>query len=1006
MAKENIAPIVVQGIETDCEFFSHFEVRCTSGAEVVTKRGEGYNSSGDTWVLRRVVFNHCIAGTTYTFDARAVDTFGGASSWSSTTTETAGDTTDPAQITSGDVSIEIVNGIAKATIDSSYSESDYIDYYLWWTNTTSSHPGGIPKQRGKSREFKFPVNNKFYVYLFIAAVDYSGNYSTSYTTYVRRVRTHNIGVYLSPQVADTNKSLVITGNNDLNTTKGRKPSTSSPVAAVHPRYGRVGGKISVSAATTNLMSGSTDFETGNWNDYLSSVVTVTDSQEDPFGGLNGYRIETSGGTNELKYYFTTGAAGARDTDDPVSHSVWIKVLNDTTLTVLNNCTNDSQDITKADGWTWVRIEGYTISDGRHNQMQFRSSAAGNDLDFYAYQPQMEDLPVCTDFCETSRGNPDLDYEHDIDINNDSWTLCGWFQPPQDKTDLLASSTAIHGNTWEYNAVFDLLSTSKVDRLDCLWSNWTGGQSALYVELGDGTAEHIGATDYSKDDWVFIAVVGDGYDVTWYCGIDGVDTSLDSSTTTTRTGDLASDNKIYLGYNSTTGYVARNGYSDIMMVKDALSAEELNSMFIHGTVVDPDEKKIIYDDYNRPILDINNRTIQSIDGVDIFDFATDLADGSLEATLVFGENGRIYLSDQTLSFTDVAGTEIIGKGIQVYGDANTYAKLAYESGSAIIEVVGGTISGGTIQSSSGGDRIVLNSADNRIDFYESSSLDTALEINGGVLTITKVGAGYGSLYVDDIDSNYSAQDGYKYWYINRTSGEIVLGKAVSETGGPPYSGFEGIKINDTPKISLYSEEYFTTFTHDIYDNAGSLQIDTTGSIILGSDNNYVRPATDGDINLGSSSYRWNNVYAVDMNVDDDLTVTDQIVNNHLVHVNFTNSGTNGTRTIDIQVVNNADSSISDNHVINFWINDNSDPADTLGTIGDWGLATFAVNNGVLISPSSMDEDEYHKAITDSSGTFNFTITTNCEATASTLYIHVEVQGKIYSNSFTAYTIDTG
>lgn len=123
---------------------------------------------------------------------------------------------------------------------------------------------------------------------------------------------------------------------------------------------------------------------------------------------------------------------------------------------------------------------------------------------------------------------------------------------------------------------------------------------------------------------------------------------------------------------------------------------------------------------------------------LFDLNPSGAEGALDGTMIFGGGGRIYLADQTLDFINASGTEIIGRGIRVYESDSKYAKLAYESGAAVLEVVGGTITGGVIQTDTGtGQRIVLDGSANTQTFYNSSDQEV-ITFKGSAGTASEAG----------------------------------------------------------------------------------------------------------------------------------------------------------------------------------------------------------------------------------------------------------------------------
>ncbi|MHA1952318.1 MAG: LamG-like jellyroll fold domain-containing protein [Candidatus Heimdallarchaeaceae archaeon] len=188
---ERIAPVVVADVETDTPYFTHYVIEMADDTgfttNVSSKRGEGvWNDTSEVYILNKTIF-YCLHGDTYYFRIKVVDQFGNESAWAAYQSETAGDTTAPDEIGSGNVSGSREALVYTVSINSGYTDADDIDYYAWWINTSATHPGGEPHQKSLSREFKFTTARATTYYIFVAAVDKSGNYSANYTTNVNSV---------------------------------------------------------------------------------------------------------------------------------------------------------------------------------------------------------------------------------------------------------------------------------------------------------------------------------------------------------------------------------------------------------------------------------------------------------------------------------------------------------------------------------------------------------------------------------------------------------------------------------------------------------------------------------------------------------------------------------------------------------------------------------------------------------------------------------------------------
>jgi hypothetical protein len=181
-----ITPVVVTGITTTTQYFSHFEIQTDTSAAFnvspsILVPASIYDSG--TYTSRPIIFS-CTYGTEYHFRVRIFDLVGNVSSWSSSVTETAGDTTAPDEIGSSNVDITTSGQMVSAVVDlGTYSQASDHAYYEWWTSLTSAHPGGNGRHEDDP---EFAVANKSgnTIYFFAAAVDRSGNRSANYTTNV------------------------------------------------------------------------------------------------------------------------------------------------------------------------------------------------------------------------------------------------------------------------------------------------------------------------------------------------------------------------------------------------------------------------------------------------------------------------------------------------------------------------------------------------------------------------------------------------------------------------------------------------------------------------------------------------------------------------------------------------------------------------------------------------------------------------------------------------------
>ena len=184
-----ITPIVVTGITTTARYFSYFEIQIDTSAAFnvspsILVPASTFNDP--THTSRPITFS-CIDGTEYHFRVRIFDVLGNVSPWSSSTTETAGDTVAPNEVGSSNVDFTTDGHFCSAVVDlGTYTQASDHAYYEWWVNTTTTHPGGGGLKEDDDT-FYFANKSGQTLYLFVAAVDRSGNRSANYTTNVGNV---------------------------------------------------------------------------------------------------------------------------------------------------------------------------------------------------------------------------------------------------------------------------------------------------------------------------------------------------------------------------------------------------------------------------------------------------------------------------------------------------------------------------------------------------------------------------------------------------------------------------------------------------------------------------------------------------------------------------------------------------------------------------------------------------------------------------------------------------
>lgn len=135
----------------------------------------------------------------------------------------------------------------------------------------------------------------------------------------------------------------------------------------------------------NLLTNSNDFTTG-WSNYQGATVTRTPNQTvEEWGATDATRIQTSGGTHEIKTHRTIGytVEGVR-----YSKSIYIKNIGENVVRVNWNGV-PSGNIFVQPGESLRVIGENGIGNGSSsNQIQILALNATDSLDFIAWRPQI------------------------------------------------------------------------------------------------------------------------------------------------------------------------------------------------------------------------------------------------------------------------------------------------------------------------------------------------------------------------------------------------------------------------------------------------------------------------------------------------------------------------------------------------------------------------------------------------------------------------------------------
>jgi hypothetical protein len=166
------------------------------------------------------------------------------------------------------------------------------------------------------------------------------------------------------------------------------------------------GGIMVEEGMTNLIAPVSvqDFNTSSWSAYSGAVVTVTQNQT--VGEWNtdkATRIQTTGGTNIVKYFRSIVVPSVNDTQ--YSLKVKVKNIGTTPVVVSMNLASGATTVNPGETKT-VDVTG--VGNGTSNfQLMFTTQNVSDSIDIYAFQPQAETKAYSTSFHEGTRAKETL-----------------------------------------------------------------------------------------------------------------------------------------------------------------------------------------------------------------------------------------------------------------------------------------------------------------------------------------------------------------------------------------------------------------------------------------------------------------------------------------------------------------------------------------------------------------------------------------------------------------------
>lgn len=204
------------------------------------------------------------------------------------------------------------------------------------------------------------------------------------------------------------------------------PETGEMVDANEPRFvagpfaGRKAVLVEEGTTKTNLVSLDKQKFVG-WIAYQGASVTLTQDQVVPeWGATDATRIQTTGGSHILKYYYYVGALTG-------PYSLQLRVKNQGTATVEIHSNQGGKNQYVAPGQSvHVKLENI-VGDGVGNiQIQLRTLSVEGNLDLIAWRPMAEAKPYATSFHDGTR-SPESPTIPTAGVLNDRgpWTVECW-----------------------------------------------------------------------------------------------------------------------------------------------------------------------------------------------------------------------------------------------------------------------------------------------------------------------------------------------------------------------------------------------------------------------------------------------------------------------------------------------------------------------------------------------------------------------------------------------------
>ena len=234
------------------------------------------------------------------------------------------------------------------------------------------------------------------------------------------------------------------------------------------------------------------------------------------------------------------------------------------------------------------------------------------------------------------------------------------------------------------------------------------------------------------------------------------------------------------------------------------------------------------------------------------------------------------------------------------------------------------------------------------------------------------------------------------YTGSPSSNIVLDVLYDSSSDYGIS-IKNYNTSATSSLIIYSDNLLSTFEIGVNNSAA-----TTDALDA-----YIWQYQQKDIKFGTNSTERMRIKS-----DGDININNNIINKDIIKpvISVDNSSTS-TPVITV-IIEDMNSSSSNTRIgssvrgaIHWYISD-SQFGDMLTSNPPFYSST-TVNNGNNVSPSSPNLTNLNYALTDSSGIFKITLNTNGTTdTTNTYYFHCEINGYLYSGSFTLNVGDPG